>query len=312
MKKELKRKIRRLWRNRWLVGMAGLAALGLSILQAQTLLDHRPKHVDWVVEFSEDIDTFIDEESSLAERQQASDDIQSTAELFNLELTHEWLEAAHSISELRSTLNSARDLMLIPSSEIELVQILAEDVARQLDLEVSMMRDPDLARAWIRGREIELAHEFSFELAQQLDLSLNTLFIQIVEAELELQHDVELLQGAELAGYQQNEPLRSRQFFRSGVLLGCSLAALCIVFLSVSKLKAPLDIRRSAHLVAFLPEDYVAELEALNNRLLKQNISSFQRRFRLIEELILLFRVFYIQVPLDNLFLSSDDHSIDD
>ena len=447
MDKDLKRKIRRLWRNRWLVSMAGLMALGLSVLQIQDLLRHRPTHMDWLVDLSANVETLTDEESSQEERRHALNDIRSIANSYDLVLTRSWAKTVYELDvvlehelarvlarklvqrlawslreeqvmEREHYLLLARELAreLAPtlqrgqSQEQELVQAQFQDLeemmaqAQTLTVYEMKMREHALIRELAQGQALALAlshlpnHELEQVLEQALALeleleqvlvleqvleqtlaleleleqvleqpldleleqvlaleqvqvlqieklrgdsrrqilqwemekilaqslaqtleweqlrasNLNIRLTQIMADELEHQHNASLLGGHELDGYQENELLRSRLYFKSGIFLGCSLTAFGIVLFTLIQLRSPIGVSRPTHLVAFLPEDYVAELGALNNRLVKQNISSYQRRLRLLEEAISLFRVFYIQMPLENLFLPSDDRSIDD
>ncbi|MEO1741424.1 MAG: hypothetical protein AAFR99_06400 [Cyanobacteria bacterium J06629_9] len=107
------------------------------------------------------------------------------------------------------------------------------------------------------------------------------------------------------------EPPQNRSIL-TGVFFGCSLGVLGLSIFTFYQLKRNSDIPASSYFIAFLPEDYGAELAALNSRLAKRNVSPRRRNLRLLGESIVLFKVFYIQMPLENLFLPSDDHSIDD
>lgn len=62
-----------------------------------------------------------------------------------------------------------------------------------------------------------------------------------------------------------------------------------------------------------LPEEYIAELRALERRLKKANISVWEIRQQLIHQFAFLLWAYCIRMPIENLFLDSNQkHHIDD
>ena len=69
------------------------------------------------------------------------------------------------------------------------------------------------------------------------------------------------------------------------------------------KLQISYDLAPNSHLIAFLPEECVAELGVLRQRMKKQKVSVWHIRLRLSQEFLILLWVFYIQVQIENLKL---------
>ena len=69
------------------------------------------------------------------------------------------------------------------------------------------------------------------------------------------------------------------------------------------------------NLLVLLPEDYVANVTILRRRLEKQSVSPWQLNWQLLREILGLLWAYFVQIPLENLFLPSDeqkDRQIDD
>jgi hypothetical protein len=96
------------------------------------------------------------------------------------------------------------------------------------------------------------------------------------------------------------------------LLLSISLITLISLVFLLRKLRASNNLSFHAQLIAFLPEECIAELNILLQRMKKAKASPWEIRLRLLTEFLTLLWVFYIQIKFENLWLPSDNHEIDD
>jgi hypothetical protein len=104
----------------------------------------------------------------------------------------------------------------------------------------------------------------------------------------------------------------SRILLQSGILLILSLLALGALLLTLGKLHISYSFSPTAKLIVLLPEEYIAELSVLLQRMKKAKASPWEIRLRFLTEFLTLLWVFYIQIKFENLWLPSDNHEIDD
>lgn len=382
MDKALKRKIRRLWRDRVLLGVCTLALFGSSVVQVQAVLRHRPQQPRWVLELSQAVETFSDEESSVGQRQQAQLAINTITKKHGLTATDSWAQAetrAHFlVQDLERVQALSQGLAEIQSLDFDLARIhalvrvqskdlaqalarslsrtqslevaqsqaqkLAQSRAQTLDLDLAWTQELNLDLTWTQALDLaqaqsrtqslsqnqnlnlaqvqELAQSLSQDLAQALpqaqalsqDLAQmsNGFLVALLASELEAKYGLTLQQGSALEKLMRSEPTRVRAFLQAIVLLGISVLFLSALLLALVRLQGLYRFPPTVHLVAFLPEECVAELGALQRRMKKAKASPWQIRLRLLEEFVTLLWVFFIQVQLENLTLPSGDRKIDD
>ncbi|MFG6105364.1 hypothetical protein U2F10_24125 [Leptothoe sp. EHU-05/26/07-4] len=189
--------------------------------------------------------------------------------------------------------------------------------ARTLDLALDQVLSLSMGQDW----ELDPFLKQDLKQAQQqaLDLGLATsltddIFVGLlISAELERTHRLTLQTGNTLKKLSENEQIRARTSRRSGFLLGGSAVALFLILATFLNLQGSSSLPRTANLIAFLPEEYVAELGYLQRRLKKQKASPWQIKRRLFHEFLFLLWVHYVQMQIDKLFLESNkDHTIDD
>lgn len=85
-----------------------------------------------------------------------------------------------------------------------------------------------------------------------------------------------------------------------------------ISLFTLTRLQSSHNLLPNSHLIAFLPEECVAEMGVLAIRMKKANTSPWEIRLRLLEEFVTLIWVFYIQIKLENLSLPFQDNQIDE
>ena len=216
-----------------------------------------------------------------------------------LDLTQELYRKLELVREL------ARD------REQELTRELDLALARVLALDLDLNLDPDLALDLDLALALAQQQAIDSELAAQL--TEETFLVLVIAADVEINHGITLQTGDTLKKLVDNEPTRTRTLMQAGILLGISVVALLGLLALLTRLKGPPNLPRTANLIAFLPEEYAAELGYLERRLKKTNQSIWQIRRRLIHEFIFLLWVHYVQMRIDNRFLGSgQDHTIDD
>ena len=121
-----------------------------------------------------------------------------------------------------------------------------------------------------------------------------------------------LIQESDLESHLNNEFDRQRTFLISLTFLSLSVILLLILLLTLTRLKSSHNLPPNSHLIAFIPEECVAEMGALERRMKKANASHWEIRLRLLEEFVTLIWVFYIQIKLENLSLPFQDKQIDE
>jgi hypothetical protein len=139
------------------------------------------------------------------------------------------------------------------------------------------------------------------------------LLVFIIGTELERTYGLTLQQGNTLETLLSHEPNRARTLIQSVIFLGASIVVLIGLLMAFTKLKGSSDIPRTANLIAFLPEECVADLSDLQCRLKKTGMPPWQIRRRLMYEFVFLLWVHYVSMQIDNLFLGpGQDNTIDD
>ena len=209
-----------------------------------------------------------------------------------------------------------RALVLLQKHEQFLVQpmIQAQDRLRALNPLLLATHGLALDLAQVRAQAQALGLDLAQvrAQAQALDMSQNSSFFAVVTVELVKTHGLTLQQGRALEQLLSSEPNRTRVLLQSGVLLGISSLVLVTLLFALTRLQGSYSFPPTTHLIAFLPEECVAELGSLQRRMKKAKASPLQICLRLLEEFVTLLWVFYIQVRLENLGLPSSDRQIDD
>ncbi len=348
MEKEIKYKIRNLWRDRLLMSVASLVVLGFSGQQLRTLLAHRAIQPAWVLELSQAVRILATDSKSSQEQEYAISELQRISQARDLQITMllphlPWKNLKQQVERVQNwklhqelARAHARVLVLERVQALELAQkqrqsnqektrflVIKRDRALALEraLALALARNKPLNQ----NLELELAQDLALvldhnrdadkALIQGLEIKLvnNTLFVFIIAAELEQTHGFILQQGNNLEDLLSSEPNRARVLIKSILLLSSSLLILISLLVLLANYKSPLKLSRTAHLMAFLPEEAMAELCCLKQRLQQGKMSPWEIRKRLTHEFLILFFAYYIQVQLENLFLPSGDHNhIDD
>ena len=252
--RKLKQKIKRLWRQRLLVTIGGLAVLGFSVLQLQNVLRYRSPQPAWTLDLYEAVEIISDKESSEEKQKKALLKIRSIAQKHELTVTR----------------------------ELTLDQNLALD--QDLDLALALERELNKE---LSNVDIPQARVLSQELVQTLEQVQNkfqsNLLVPIVSTELEQKHGLQLHQDA----------IHANTFLISVILLTLSLFVLIVLIIMLSKLRLSYGLAPNSHLIAFLPEECVAELSLLKRRMENRKISIWHIRFRILQEFLILLWVFY-------------------
>ena len=207
MNKRVKQRIQRLWRNRVLLGLGGVFAIGLAGFQLHALFQSRPQQPAWVLELSHSLEA-LSENKTDEERKTLIVDIQGVArnksllatEFFALALERE-LELELSLEPLRALELS---LGLARALELELVPKLVRTLVLARELERTLERAQTL--------ELERTLERALELEQMLELERNSLLVAAATAELADKHGRILQQGDELENLLNNESRRAHAF----------------------------------------------------------------------------------------------------
>ena len=187
----------------------------------------------------------------------------------------------------------------------------ALDLALDLDLDRAQELVQGLSQANSLAQGQTLSHELTQILEQAQTRLRSPLILLIISIELEHEYGFQLYQGNTLDSFVSQEPDRARTVLTSGVLLASSLLILVALMLMLSKLQMSYGLASNSHLVAFLPEECVAELGVLQRCMTKKNAPTWEIRLRLLQEFLILLWVFYVQVKFENLGLPSD-RSADD
>ena len=348
MDKVLKREIRQLWRNRLLLGIGSLALIVCSIWQLQDVLKYRPPQHRWSLDLFKALELLTDKNSSAEVRELAASEIQTIAQAQSLSLTatqakdlaedlvkedqtRAWALNARSLrqdleltEELDRTQALTKDLAVVVAQDLDLAEELAEKLAWAMDVNLILAEDLDLAKdlavADRLAKNLSVAaskvggkaEDLALFVAEELTRVREDFLVAILIAELESIYGLTVYRGETLDFHLSNEPSRARNLLHSVVLLGLSVVMLMTLLVLLLRLQDRSSLPATSHLIAFLPEEYVAEFSVLQERMKKAKASPWQVRIRLFEEFVTLLWVFYIQVQFENLFLPSDDRKIDD
>ena len=158
--------------------------------------------------------------------------------------------------------------------------------------EQSLMQE--LVQELARLRQLEL--EWSRSLEQSLEWSLNLSQERLMERSLELERVLTL------------ERRMTYEFIGLGATALGGLVLLLLLMSQRDRTGVPL----TGHLVLVLPEECVAELAALHQRLRKQRCPRWYVRFRMVQETLELMFGVYVQINLDNWGLPGQGNRIDD
>ena len=207
--------------------------------------------------------------------------------------TREWLRDLKQTWELEQIQRQERDQAFVLALELalELEQIYYLKQEQDLDL--------------IRERVQELRQ--SLERIQEQSDFQSTLFERIVAVDLDRKHGLALQAKADWESFLNTEFSRVRMFLQSGTLLTLLLVILGTLLFILSRMQGLQSLPYSANLVAFLPEEYIAELGILQRRMKKAEASPLQMRLRLLEAFLTLLWVFYIKTKLDDLMIMFQD-----
>lgn len=328
MDRLIKRRIRRLWRNRVLLSIGGVFALGLAGFQLHVAFQSRPQQPPWLLDLSRSLEAISDEDIPDKEREILASEIQDVAQKRNLlgtkflvQMQMQELERVHllvleqvleqelervQVSWWSEELRRSLELRLSPEPAPAQVPLWSEEFERSLELSLS----PEPALVQIRKLKQMLEDEQVLE--NELALEINSLLVTVATAELMAKHELVLQQGDELENLLNEEFDRARAFVQSGALLSIAVVSLFAISAVLLRSRGTYNLPRTAQLIAFLPEECVAEMGVVYRRMKKANASPSEIRLRLIEEFVTLLWVFYIQVKIENLRLPSGDRSIDD
>ncbi|MEM9091291.1 MAG: hypothetical protein AAGC93_21435 [Cyanobacteria bacterium P01_F01_bin.53] len=273
MEKHIKRRIRNTWRNRLLLGVSSLAVLGFSVFQFQTALKHR----------TSDLPPWALDFTRSAEQ-----------------LTDENLTDAERDQVVVDILDVAQSRNLVVTTWLlhDLSESSYRIQSRELVLTIARAR----ARALDLDRALDRAQQQVIDSGLAAKLTDDMFLVLVITADLEHTH-----------GLIDNEPTRTRALRQSAILLGVSTVILIGLLVMLIRIQGSSKLPRTANLIAFLPEECVAELGYLESRLKQAKKPHWQIRRRLIHEFVFLLWAHYVQMQIDNLFLGSgEDHTIDD
>lgn len=446
MDKLIKRKIRRLWRNRLLAGVGGLCVLGFSVLQIQAMLKYRSQQPLWVLELAQVVERTADETSWSAAPELALFEIREISQERNLTVTESFLQSQararaldqyqaeelalaraiaqaldknlgenpaqdqardpaevrvqaridalrrarevsstlaenlaqehafrHSLSQVEGQAEILAETWVLAQSLIQFedlgeaeifiqklvedeslfrslnppkteaenllqalihlqysmkIRTLAQDLSEKLSLAESLIQVEDqtqtqtqdefrlesdskaLALALYQSRA--KAWDLTLELSEAQVVTQDNLLPLILALEIKTKYGLTLHEGSALERLLRSKPNRTRNLVQSGVLLSLSLLMFVALLFTLTRLQSSYSLSPTAQLVAFLPEDWVAELGALQRRMKKAKVLPWKIRLRLLEEFLTLLWVFYVQVRLENLGLPPRDRKTDD
>ena len=218
--------------------------------------------------------------------------------------------------ELELELLWERDFVLLKEQVRVREQLLEIDLeqVRELVRELEHLRKQELELEYVREQVHELLRELlrEEEFAQEQALVQDRLLNLLITKELEEYYNLKLIQESDLESHLNNEFDRQRTFLISLTFLSLSVILLLILLLTLTRLKSSHNLPPNSHLIAFIPEECVAEMGALERRMKKANASHWEIRLRLLEEFVTLIWVFYIQIKLENLSLPFQDKQIDE
>ncbi|NEQ50338.1 MAG: hypothetical protein F6K11_09435 [Leptolyngbya sp. SIO3F4] len=263
---------------------------------------------------------------------------------FQEEILRDRLAIANALESGRQR-ERERELAMQHHLSIQLTEILKRRLRPQLeqalkDTQVlsNVLKSTDVyshslekQRELLRLLELELTQALSLanqpeykgisKLLQTLDrtqkvtrqLSDKELFVSILNMELERSYELALYRQDDLEGLLLSETNRVRTWMQSVILLGASLVVLLSFLILITRFQSASNLPLAVQLSLFLPEEYIAEWKYLQGRYKKQQkLSSWTIQKRLIDEFVFMLWTYYTQTLIENLFLPSKDHTIDD
>ena len=316
MDKETKKKIQQLWRNRLLVGVFSIGLFGCSLGLFRSTLKHRPQQPSWVLELSQSVEDLTNEDNSVEQTELVLDKIFDSCEKRKLSYCALKVSSFSIDYYTYNDLVHEQDVVLSVMMNTNLYHALMRLKMFEQALEERQKREQVVDQARKREQVLASLHELKLELKQLQELEQELVKHRLLELsitkELEQKHGLKLVQGSDLESYLNNEPERQRIFLVSVTFLSLSVILLLISLFTLNRLQSSHNLPHNSHLIAFLPEECVAEMGALAKRMKKENASSWEIRLRLLEEFVTLIWVFYIQIKLENLSLPFQNNQIDE
>lgn len=291
MYKKKKKQIQRLRRNRLWVSIFTIGHCVCSLGLFMSVLKYRPqKQQSLVLELSQLVEDYADKDNSANDRKKLLDEIKSICAKNELLLS---LELAKILDQYRYRIFYEHNIRFFESEQEQLQEHLQE-------------------LKWLQGNWRQSRRFWKPELEQEVLLAKYRLLKFVITKELEQKHGLKLIQRSDLYNYLNNETKRERTFLLSAIFLSLSVLLLLISLFILTRLQTSHNLPPNSHLIAFLPEECVAEMGALARRMRRENASTWEIRLRLLEEFLSLIWVFYIQIKLENLSLPFQDNQIDE
>lgn len=344
MDQDTKQKLQRLWRNRLLVSVGIVVVSGFSALQIQALLSSPAWTQEARIKVQKDL------AQTQAQAQVLEAKVKSlTHKVTNYEV--KVLEAQERVEFWNAKVKSLAEKAWDQAWETQKYQRKATEARRResqaLELKAQAQKDLEIgvkgAKNWIKGAGTWAARARtkaeSWEgKAQGQQFWTESLKAKVQEAKALRAKSMKELDQArkELAQVRKAlvlEDMELEQIIhrknlawvltlkeqtwawslaRTLLLLSILLITLTSLVFLLRRLRGSSHLSFNAQLVIFFPEECVAELGVLLQRMKKAKASPWEIRFRLLTEILTLLWVFYIQVKLENLWLPSGDRKIDD
>ncbi|NES24255.1 MAG: hypothetical protein F6K41_36420 [Symploca sp. SIO3E6] len=168
------------------------------------------------------------------------------------------------------------------------------ELVQELELELAQVQEMVL----VRKRESELEYKLVRKLVQNQEMLL------VYHQEMLLTQDHELVQVQKL------ERERIQKLNQAWLILGLSALSLITLLLLLLKQQNQVSLTLTGEL--FFPEECIAELEALHQRMKSQQQPLWFIQFRMLQEIVELLWAFYIHINLENLWLPGKHNSIDE
>jgi len=225
--------------------------------------------------------------------------------------------------QLREQLQEQLQLREQLREQLQLRQQLREQLQKQLQLREQLQKQEQklkqLQKQELEQKQLQKQLREQLQLRQQLreqlrereqrqKQELKQLLLPLQERE---QRQKQELKQLLLPLQEQVSALGRRmtyEFIGLGVAAFGGLVLLLLLVLQRDRTGVPL----TGHLVLILPEECVAELAALHQRLRKQQHPRWYVRFRMVQEVLELMFGVYVQVNLDNWGLPGWSNRIDD
>jgi predicted PurR-regulated permease PerM len=117
----------------------------------------------------------------------------------------------------------------------------------------------------------------------------------------ELEKSKQTLQVYKQASEQAD--LQSRNFKRELSTLGISALCFIVMLIVLIKQRNRISLSLTGLFICFIPEECVAELEALGEQLKSEHLSTWFIRIIILKNVLELFYAFYIEINIQNLWL---------